>query len=69
MSADVEAQRRSVIEQAARWCVRCMNAGMTLHECEAMQLWLRASPEHEIELASMFRLEALLSVHSKRVLQ
>lgn len=69
MSADVEARRRSVIEQAARWYVCCMDEGMTLQECEAMQLWLQASAEHRAELASMFAMSALLKLQAKRSLQ
>lgn len=69
MSADVDAERRSVIEQAARWYARCMDEGMTPQESEELQQWLQASAEHRLELSSMFRLDALLIVHSKRLLQ
>ncbi|MBM0106464.1 DUF4880 domain-containing protein [Steroidobacter sp. S1-65] len=69
MSADIEARRKAVIKQAAEWYVRCMDQDMTLQECEEMHRWLEASVEHEVEFASMFRLDAHLILHSKRVLQ
>lgn len=67
MSMHDQADNRSVVEQAACWYLLCADESMTLQECEEMQQWLQASPEHRLELASLFRLDALLVLGSSRL--